>query len=94
MRNKLRFALATSLLFVGAGCAANVQQDDATDVNANAAMKGDLGAPVDIDAEVDTILKASDEEKTAEREMESDASEVGSDGAEIDAMIEGTYEIK
>ena len=98
MKNKLSYAAAvTALLLAGAGCAAKPQAEletktpvPETATERKAEMKPEGG----VDATIDGLLKDVEAEAQMQKEQESDASELESDKAELNAYSEGSYEVK
>ncbi|MEY4744742.1 MAG: hypothetical protein RL272_687 [Candidatus Parcubacteria bacterium] len=86
-------AAVAGLLLAGAGCPA--RQQAATGL-APAGAPADRGvkAETTIDGAVDAILKGSEAEKEAVKERQGDVADVNADDADLNAVSEGSYEIK
>lgn len=99
MRTRFAYAALAALLFVGAGCAAKQEAsletqlpspDAAMEANVNAAVK--LDAAGTVDATVDAIIDGVEVEQKVQAEADADASV--NDSAELNAVSEGSYELK
>lgn len=102
-------AASILLLLAGQGCPApqkeaapGVEPEAGVEVETGAkveapavnAPKEPTGVKVDINASVDSILKSADDEAGEEKKVESEADEVKSDSADLNAYGESTYEVK
>lgn len=92
------YAALAALLLAGAGCEGAVRQE--AELGApepeSATLRQDDAAEdeSDIDASVDAIIGAGEDEKEAQDDKESDADEVGADDASINAYGDASYETK
>lgn len=94
-------AAIAALLLVGAGCAARQQAGEGLEARPPEAVnqgkpegKADVKAEGTVDGTVDAILKDSEDEKAAQKEQESDASNVNADDAELNAYSDSSYDVK
>lgn len=91
MQKHIGFVAALgAILLVGAGCA----RPPATDSTGEDSFEMRVDTSAEVDATVDAMLEDADEEKTQEAEVEKDAEDVTSDSAELNAVMQGDYELK
>ncbi len=105
MKRQLTYAAAiAALLLVGAGCAARQQAAGGLETRTPAVNQGKTEGRADVNAQVkaegtadgtvDAILKDSEDEKAAQKEQESDTSNVNTDDAELNAYSDSSYDVK
>lgn len=102
MKRQLTYAAAiAALLLVGAGCAGKQQAAEGLEtgkVPAQAegkmAPQAQVKAAGSVDGTVDAILKDSEDEKAAEKDRASDASNINADDGELNAYSDTTYDLK